>query len=302
MHRFGRLPRLFNVLIMRSMSLRQHMRCLPDGRCRTLIPQEEGFTVGRYYHGRYRNYGYYRGSSYQISPRSGVVSPTTPLPLPVAAVRPSAPVLNEDQGLAGLSKDVRELFLNLDDSVLAGVFRAYKSIHGEKKTEYARRTYRRWKTGEVRMSGEISRRLLAFVPRFLSVEQKYSLLKSLWSHVRKGRVLRLAVSSADQVTAAVEAVTRETELACQQELPPKIEQWLAWLSDNDFEVAKHLLKDFEAREAAISSKALSDKLAEIFRLVDSANGRAVSGFSSVELPWGIVEIHVTSTGRLQRER
>ncbi len=152
------------------------------------------------------------------------------------------------------------------------------------------------------MSGEVSRRLLAFVPRFLSVEQKYSLLKSLWSHVRKGRVLRLAVSSADQVTAAVEAVGRETELACQQELPPKIEEWLAWLSDNDFEVAKHLLKDFEAREAAISSKALSDKLAEIFRLVDSANGCVVSGFSSVELPWGIVEIHVTSTGRLQGER
>jgi len=97
-------------------------------------------------------------------------------------------------------------------------------------------------------------------------------------------------------------VKRETELACQQELPPEIEERLAWLSDNDFEVAKRLLKDFEAREAAISSKALSDRLAEIFRLVHSANGHAVTGTSTVDLPWGVVEIHVTPMGRPQGGR
>ena len=258
--------------------------------------------MGRYYRRRYRNYGYYPRSSYQSSPGSGVVSPLTPLPVPVAAVRSSAPVLDEDQGIAGLNMDIRELFLNLDESLLASVFRAYRSIHGEKKTEYVRRTYRRWKTGEVRMSGEISGRLLAFVPRFLSAEQKYSLFKSLWSHVRKARVLRIAVSSPDQVAAAIEAVKRETEMACQQELPPVIEERMAWLSDNDFELAKRLLKDFDALEVAISSKALSDRLAEICRLVHSANDHAVTGISTVGLPWGIVEIHVTPIGRSQGGR
>ena len=130
-------------------------------------------------------------------------------------------------------------------------------------------------------------------PSVLDAEQKYSLLKSLWRHVRKRRALRIAVSSPDQVAAAIEAVKRKTELACQQELPPEIEKRLAWLSDNDFEVAKRLLKDFEAREAAICCKALSDKLGEIFRLVHSAKGYAVTGTSTVELPWGVVEIHVT---------
>jgi hypothetical protein len=68
---------------------------------------------------------------------------------------------------------------------------------------------------------------------------------------------------------------------------------LAWLSDNDFEAAKLLLRDIQAREAAISTKTLSDKLDEVFRLVSTATGHAVNGSSTIELPCGLVEIHVT---------
>ncbi len=91
-------------------------------------------------------------------------------------------------------------------------------------------------------------------------------------------------------------------MACQQELPPEIEKRMAWLSDNDFGLAKRLLKDFEAQEASICCKALSEKIAEIFRLVHSANGHVVTGTSTVELPWGIVKIQVTPMGSPQSGR
>lgn len=103
--------------------------------------------MGRYYRKWYGHYGYRRRRSYQSSFKSGVATSPVPVPIPAEAIRPAAPVLDEGQGLAGLNKDIRELFLSLDGSVLAAVFRAYKSIHGEKKTEYARRTYLRWKSG-----------------------------------------------------------------------------------------------------------------------------------------------------------
>jgi hypothetical protein len=178
--------------------------------------------LGRYYRKRYRNYGYYRNSSYHPNPAPSPGPSAVSSPVPASAVQPSAPALNESQGWEGIDKDVLELFIRLDDAVLTQVFRAYKAAHGEKKAEYVRRVYRQWKSGDVRMSGELSQRFLALVPRFLSFEQKYKLIENLWRHCRKGQILRIAVSSPNDVSTAIEAVSRAIELAYQQELPPRI--------------------------------------------------------------------------------
>lgn len=122
----------------------------------------------------------------------------------------------------GIDKDVRQFFFALDAFTLKRVFNAYEMAYGEGRRKYAERTYRHWQSGKVEMSGEISERLLAILPRFLSFDQKYQLVAKLWRGYRQPTRLRVEVSSHDGLERCVKALVQAVQDAERQQVPPTV--------------------------------------------------------------------------------
>ena len=89
----------------------------------------------------------------------------------------------------GVDEDIKKAFFNLDVKEKQKIFLHYKREYGQEAREYAEKTYKKWKSGEVRMSGKVADRLLAILPYYLSFDEKFSLIQRIWqerthSHIR----------------------------------------------------------------------------------------------------------------------
>src|SRR5436309_1120130 len=106
----------------------------------------------------------------------------------------------------GIDEDVERVFLNLLPDVLQKVLEEYKRGYGIPKHAYAKKTYPKWKSGEVFLSGEVCERLLAIVPRYLDFGTKYDLVAKLWRR-REPTRLRVTVAPDMTIAEAVDTVT-----------------------------------------------------------------------------------------------
>src|SRR5256885_58420 len=72
----------------------------------------------------------------------------------------------------GADAAVRQVFFNLPQATMDRVLADYKQQHGQAAYAYAKKAYVEWKSGQVQMSGLVSERLLAIVPRYLDFAVK----------------------------------------------------------------------------------------------------------------------------------
>lgn len=72
---------------------------------------------------------------------------------------------------------IKEEFFNADELVFTQISNLYKQLYGYSAYKYLIDTYNSWKTGNVGLSGQTQRRILECVPRFLSDEKKFYILK-----------------------------------------------------------------------------------------------------------------------------
>jgi hypothetical protein len=55
--------------------------------------------------------------------------------------------------VAGIDKDIEVIFLHLPAHQLARLLQRYEDEYGSQALAYARKTYEKWKSGQVKMSG-----------------------------------------------------------------------------------------------------------------------------------------------------
>lgn len=84
--------------------------------------------------------------------------------------------------LCGIDEDVKDYFFNLPENELNQILRLYGMRFGKNAEQYARQTFRRWKTGTTQMSGLVAQRLFSLLPSRMPIQKKFELAENIWCH------------------------------------------------------------------------------------------------------------------------
>jgi hypothetical protein len=195
----------------------------------------------------------------------------------------------------GIDHDVRQMFFNLAPAILTAVFRDYRERYGSGACRYANETYEKWKSGDVEMSGEVSERLLAIVPRHLDLATKYDLLAKLWRQRQQKRI-RLEINADADIQAAIRQVINTLDNAKPAAPPNHIVQRLNWLTSDDGLAAQALLSQVLARESEMIAVTVEAELRQLFRLcADHVRSSArILAQRLINVPGAIVEVVIVN--------
>lgn len=151
--------------------------------------------------------------------------------------------------LGGTDKDVKEYFFSLPPHILRFVLDAYEQQDGSQARAYAEKTFNRWRTGAVQMSGTVAERLFRLLPPRMPLQEKYRLIDNLWTHVgpKSQKVLRVGLdANIDQIIEAVRS--HMDDVAVRYTIPTSLEKRFEWLSAGDARVKQELLNHFLEQE------------------------------------------------------
>lgn len=190
----------------------------------------------------------------------------------------------------GIDDDVRRMFFDLDAFTLKLVLNRYECEHGYAARKYAEKTLAKWKNGEVRMSGQVAERLVNVVPFFLSIDQKYELISSLWKRTRSRQTMRLAMNPADSLAQLVERAASFLVEGSEVVIPDSVADRLEWLAAEDSASARVLLEEVVRRESGIAIAEFATSLGSLRQAWHDSTGARVKGQARIELPWALVEV------------
>ena len=77
------------------------------------------------------------------------------------------------------NSELIKVLLSVDEKSLAELFKLYKTQFGRGAAYYARRTYKKWKTGKVRPNSQTYQRFLVQLPQAMSYNLKCEVLRKL---------------------------------------------------------------------------------------------------------------------------
>jgi hypothetical protein len=192
--------------------------------------------------------------------------------------------------LKGIDEDVKSIFFDLDVFTLTSVFNEYQRQFGRSSRKYAQKTFEKWKSGAVEMSGDIAIRLVSIVPLFLNFEQKYKLIAKLWRNYCSASRLRMSVASEEQIEAAVATVFSSLNKGKSRSIPEAVRDKLTWLACDDAKNAELLLQQVIWKEAEITSVVLRKELKQLLRITSLQGGNCVQCLRTIQLPFALLEV------------
>jgi hypothetical protein len=175
--------------------------------------------------------------------------------------------------LGGTDKDVKEYFFSLPPHMLRFVLDAYERQDGSQARVYAEKTFARWRTGTVQMSGTVAERLFRLLPPRMPLQEKYRLIENLWTHVgpKSRKVLRVGLdANLDQVIEAVRS--HMDDVTVRYTIPASLEKRFEWLSAGDARVKQELLNHFLEQEKAFVVKGAQQRVPVLLEHLRSKTG------------------------------
>jgi uncharacterized membrane protein len=192
---------------------------------------------------------------------------------------------------AGIDHDIECIFLSLPRHHLENIFTRYKTEYGVSAEKYARKTYEKWKTKTVRMSGTTAERLLNLVPPFLSTENRFELIKKLRAgHLHPVHLSLVTTPETWRKELFVpikELVTRSATFSLCNDITDRA----AWLADGDIVAAQSLLAAAEQEEAIIRIRYLEAEFKRIEILVANIE-QTLSASHRIVLPQGTITVTI----------
>ena len=191
-----------------------------------------------------------------------------------------------------------KVLLGLEPESLEELFRLYGEQFGPGAARYARRTYLKWKAGEVRPNSRTFRRLLVHLPRVMSFDLKCEVLRRFREEFcpRDVYLLRVRAGEDDWKEALEPLVRSAVERARAAELPAPVADRLRWLSEGEMQAARAILAESQAREAADALSVLQKEIAAVERLLAEAPGaRRVT--HRLKLPCAAVTLEIREAKR-----
>jgi hypothetical protein len=184
-----------------------------------------------------------------------------------------------------------KVLLNLDEQPLEDLFKLYCEQFGEGPARYARQTYLKWKSGSVRPNKQTFRRFMVNLPKVMSFDLKCEVLRELREAYLAGDNYKLTVNTDDWKQSLLPLVEQLNEKTRVAELPQALQHRLAWLAEDDAQVANALLAKSQERQSLNALTFLEKEFANIEHLLDNAGGRG-RVTHVLKLPTGTITLEI----------
>ena len=175
--------------------------------------------------------------------------------------------------LGGTDEDVKKYFFSLTNNQIRGILDQYERKFGNSARAYAEKTYPKWKSGKVHMSGMVAERLFNLLPPIMPLEAKFQLTESLWKHVGPSSTKNYYVGLDADIEDVSQRVKKHLEeVVIHYEIPGSMEARFNWLSHGNVLVKQQLLNHFRQQEKLLLQEALHTKLPIIISHLNSEKG------------------------------
>ncbi len=187
--------------------------------------------------------------------------------------------------------EILKTLLGLDDTSLKQLLRLYRAEFGPGPARYAKRTYSKWKSGQVRPSGQTFRRFMLHLPKVMSFDLKCEVLRHLMEEYCAKTEYALTVHTDDWEETLTPIVSEMIEKAYTAELPAEIKERLEWLADGEMMIARDILRRSQVEEGKIAVSRLRSEFESMSDLLTEFGGRTKVNHR-LELPYGTIDLTV----------
>lgn len=187
------------------------------------------------------------------------------------------------------SREIMRVLLGLDEKSLEELLELYKNQFGNGAAQYARKTYLKWKAGEVRPIEQTYQRFLIHLPKVMDYDLKCEVLRHLMEEYCAKDKYELKVYTDDweeTLTPLVQQIIDKTYTA---RLPIEIERKLRWLGDGDMQLAQDILKKSQAEESRIAVSMLREEFENIENLLKNIKGKVIH---ELKFPYGTITLKI----------
>jgi hypothetical protein len=188
-------------------------------------------------------------------------------------------------------REIMKVLLELDEETLEKLFEEYEKEFGAGPARYARRTYRKWKKGEVRPIRQTFERFLVHLPKVLDFDLKCEILRHLMEEYCGKETYKLQVYTDDWEQTLEPLVRKIIDKPYEAQLPAQIERQLKWLAEDESQIAQELLRHSQVEEGKIAVRMLRREFANIEYLLANAKGKTRLTHE-IKFPYGTIELEI----------
>ena len=187
--------------------------------------------------------------------------------------------------------DLVKVLLSLEQKTLDDLLQLYAREFGPGAARYARRTYNKWRSGEVRPSRQTFNRFLLRLPDVMSFDLKCEVLRKLKQEYCAKAHYQLAVDTQNWRGALLPLLEELVNKSYAAQLPKHVEERLRWLAADDMQIARAVLAASQAQESRNAMLMLESEFDSIESLLSETRGRG-EVTHIIKLPLGTVTLKI----------
>ena len=174
--------------------------------------------------------------------------------------------------LGPIVNDVKQIFLNFDNTRKSNFLIKYGKIHGRKATKYAEDTFDSWKSGKTKMAGQTAERILNLVPEFMSFDVRFELVRKLHKHFTKRLTYNINIHTDNPNQGLNELNSTMNTITSMPtgELPSNVFATIKWLNNSDAIASKLMIEKID-QEMNLNSKSIAKlELSKIYSTINNS--------------------------------
>lgn len=194
--------------------------------------------------------------------------------------------------LGPIVEDVKTALFELDEIKRARLLDDYRGLYGDSAADYATEAFNRWRTGATKMSGQTAERMLNLVPKYLTQNQRYEIVRRLCDHHKKFLYRSVHVDPqrpADSLPTIKDALTDIAQTDELSHLPEQVVETATWLHDADIVAARAVLAEVDRRRQIATAESIARQWPNIEVLLRTDSVKEYS--ETFEFPTGELKIY-----------
>ena len=210
--------------------------------------------------------------------------------------KPESKATKLHKQFGGATEEITRSFYAMDNRKMNALLQRYGQLYGVKAEYYARKTMDKWKSGEVKLSGQTLERLIKLVPPYLNAEKRLELLELILKrHEREPNTQCIEVNIKKPEEGLAEIDRAMNRIAVTDELsylPGDVMDTAMWLYADDVTTARAML----AKLSSVETRALKESATREIELLKRTirSGQVQSASYTVKTPGGNLVISATT--------
>lgn len=187
--------------------------------------------------------------------------------------------------------EILKVLLNLNQDSLNQLFTFYKESFGSGAAKYARKTYQKWKTGEVQPNRQTFERFLLHLPKVMSYDLKCEVLRLFMQEYCSKENHEVTVFTDDWEKTLTPLVQQIIDKPYNAELPQEVQKKLTWLADGEMQSARDILRKSQVEEGKIAVSQLRQEFENIEKLLAETHLKP-KVTHQLKFPYGTITLNI----------